>query len=125
MPGRCLSALLVLLLLCVAADAFVLRTPAHQSPHPTTRLAALRAATTVGATAGSSSKSAAARPAIDPKTLPVPALKLRILQLAAQMDRGKLQVGWVGLDWMCVGCVRLMNMNPPLGVHASRLQHDT
>lgn len=38
---------------------------------------------------------------IDPKTLPVPALKQKILQLAAGMDRGKLQVR--SYVWGC-GC---------------------
>lgn len=94
LPGRRFQSTLLLLplllLLLHAANAFPVTLYTHHSP--TTRR--LAAATT---TAVESNKPA--RPMIDPTTLPAPALKQKILQLAAQMDRGKLGVG-CGVIWV-------------------------
>lgn len=101
---------LLVLLLCIHAATAFLSTP-HRPHQPTTR----RLAATTTTTAVESTKPA--RPMLDPRTLQAPALKQKILQLAAQMDRGKLQVGiefcWViwGFDewtagWKWDTCIR-------------------
>lgn len=94
LPGLVLVlAFFLLQLLITPSSAFTpLAAPAARHHHRTpTRLAA-----TTTTVAGSR-----AAISIDPKTLPVPALKQKILQLAAAMDRGKLQVR--SIVWGC-GC---------------------